>query len=78
MTQSERIVAEALELSEEERAEVALRILESLEAPDPHAHLTDDRLEVELRRRVEDIESGQTETIPLDVARARVFGSRKA
>ena len=46
--------------------QVALRLLDSLDAPDPHAHLTDDELRAELERRVKAVVDGTAEVIPAD------------
>lgn len=59
MTDAERIVSEALELPDVDRAEVALRILDSLEGPDPHANLDDDELMAEIQARAERAEQGE-------------------
>ena len=58
MAETERLVAEAMNLTDEERATVALALLDSLEAPDPHAHLTDDELRTEIQRRAKEALGG--------------------
>ena len=68
VSNADKIVSEALLLPEEKRAEVALRLLDSLDAPDPHAHLTDDELRAELRQRVKAVVDGTAEVIPSDQA----------
>ena len=68
MSNSDEIIAKALRLPEEKRTQVALRLLDSLDAPDPHAHLTDDELQAELARRVKAVVDGTAELIPGDQA----------
>ena len=68
MSDADEIVSEALQLPEEKRTEVALRLLDSLDAPDPHAHLTDDELRVELDRRINTVADGTAEVVPADQA----------
>jgi putative addiction module component (TIGR02574 family) len=61
MANSERVMAEALALSDDERVEVATRLLDSVEAPDLHADLDDDALQAELCRRADEVASGAVE-----------------
>ena len=68
VSNSDEIIAKALRLPEEKRTQVALRLLDSLDAPDPHAHLTDDELQAELARRVKAVVDGTAELIPGDQA----------
>ena len=68
MSNADEIVSEALQLPEEKRTEVALRLLDSLDAPDLHAHLTDDELRAELGRRAKAVVDGTAEGIPADQA----------
>ena len=64
----DEIISKALQLPEDKRTQVALRLLDSLDAPDPHAHLTDDELQAELARRVQAVVDGTAELIPADQA----------
>lgn len=61
MADPNRIVADALTLPEDERVEIAVRLLDSVEAPDLHAELSDDELREELHRRAEEVASGAVE-----------------
>ena len=61
----EQVLSQAMALTEEERTEIALRLLDSIDAPDPHAELTDPELVEELERRVRDVVSGKVKTISL-------------
>ena len=64
MADAKRIVSDALDLSEEKRTEVALRLLDSLESPDPHAHLDDEELVSELNRRAQSVVDGAANLVP--------------
>ena len=68
MSNPDEIISRALQLPEDKRTQVALRLLDSLDAPDPHAHLTDDELRAELDRRVKAVVDGTAEVIPADQA----------
>ena len=63
---------EVFDLSPEARATLAGLLIESLEsAPEPDAEAT---WLQEAQRRWEEIERGETETIPWEDVRARLFG----
>ncbi len=72
MPDPERVMSEALELAPEERTALAIRLLDSVEVPDPHGHLTDEELTAELRRRVEAIDRGEAEGLPWHEVRDRL------
>jgi putative addiction module component (TIGR02574 family) len=62
----------AAELSETERAELALALIESLDGPaEPEAEV-EEAWRVEIDRRVDQIERGEVELIPGDVVIERV------
>lgn len=68
------VVRKALDLGEEDRAEVASRVLESLEVPDAE----DDAAWVaELERRGAELESGAVEGVPWEAVRERLLGDRR-
>jgi putative addiction module component (TIGR02574 family) len=72
----QELFREASELSENERAELAGRLIESLEGPadlDVEAAWAE-----EIERRVRQIESGQAKTIPWDQVRAELFARSRA
>ena len=73
----EQIIAEALQLDEKERAEMAYQLLVSLEpvAEDP-AEIEQAWIEEALRRDAE-MESGEVEGIPLDEVFRRIRASRR-
>jgi putative addiction module component (TIGR02574 family) len=65
----EQIAAEAMNLPSEDRAQLADRLVESLDATELNRI---DRLwSTEARRRLDEIQQGKTETIPGDEALAR-------
>jgi putative addiction module component (TIGR02574 family) len=66
----EELTAAALALSEEDRAFLADRLTESLETPEETEHRK--AWEIEIRRRVEELESGKVKGIPLDEVMERV------
>lgn len=73
----EQIIAEALQLDEKERAEMAHQLLVSLEpvAEDP-AEIEQAWIEEALRRSAE-MESGEVEGIPVDEVLRRIRASRR-
>jgi putative addiction module component (TIGR02574 family) len=66
------LTREALKLPEAARAELAGRLLESLDPPDPHAHFDDDQLAEELVRRDGELERGEAPGVAWDELRARL------
>ena len=73
----EQIIAEALQLDEKERAQMAHQLLVSLEpvAEDP-AEIEQAWIEEALRRNAE-MESGEVEGIPVDEVLRRIRASRR-
>ena len=70
--QSKRVIEEALNLSEEDRAEVAATLIESLDgAPDADAAAA---WEVEIARRLRELSDGTVETVPWSEVRDRLRG----
>lgn len=70
----EEVVQRALELDEEERAEVASRVLASLEERDAAAEVAWD---AELERRANEMESGAVEGIPWEDLREKLMRGRR-
>ena len=70
MRDKEQILAEVLDLPEQDRAEVAARILESLE--DIHDHGVDEAWARELERRGAAVDSGEVVTSDWNVLRQRI------
>lgn len=64
-----QIEAEALHLSEEERAELAQRLLLSLDAPS-EAEISEDWL-LEAKRRARELDDGTVEPIPAEEVRRK-------
>ena len=68
---TDAILKQALELSEEERADLAGALLESLEPP-ADADL-DSAWREEIARRMAEIDSGAVQTVRWDVVRDRLY-----
>ena len=65
-----RLLDEALQLSEQDRAELALRLLDSVGEPTDQV----ERAWIEeAKRRLAEIDSGQVQTVPWSEARQRIF-----
>ena len=61
------LLAEALKLSEEERAELADRLYDSLDGPtDDYGGMTDEEFKAELERRAEELRRHPERAIPWD------------
>ena len=71
MTKAARaVLAEALRLEENERAELAAEVLASLDGPsNPDAELA---WETEIRRRIEALDAGTVDLEPWDVLKQRI------
>jgi putative addiction module component (TIGR02574 family) len=69
--QATKLLAEALRLSEDDRSELAARLLESLDAP------TDAGVEAawdgEIQERLRELDSGQVKPIPWSEARRQIM-----
>ena len=59
----------ALQLSEADRAELALSLIESLDGPDPDV---EEAWRIEVERRIGQIERGEVQLIPADEVIARL------
>jgi putative addiction module component (TIGR02574 family) len=70
----EKILREALELSEDARVDLAAAILDSVdhEPADPGA---EEDWRQEAKRRLEEIRSGAVKPVPWDEARTTIFGA---
>ncbi|HMI94633.1 MAG TPA: addiction module protein [Polyangiales bacterium] len=68
--QALRLLDEALQLSEQDRAELALRLLDSVGEPTEEV----ERAWIEeAKRRLAQIDGGTVQTVPWAEARARIF-----
>jgi len=78
--QASELLQKALTLSEEERAELACALIESLDPTVDEA--AEAAWNQEIARRTEDLDSGKAKTVPWEVVRSRIsskfFASRKA
>jgi putative addiction module component (TIGR02574 family) len=71
-----KVLKDALRLPPAARAELARSLIRSLEdEPDPDAEKA---WAQEIRRRLEDLESGRVKPIPWSKARRMIFGPRRA
>lgn len=68
--QAERILDEALSLPEQDRTELALRLLDSVGEP---ADEVEKAWIEEAKRRLAEIQRGDVQTVPWSEARARIF-----
>jgi putative addiction module component (TIGR02574 family) len=73
MTDVDRVLAEAMKLSEAERSELAYRLVELVE----HSTEPDSAIRAawiaEAKRRLDDIDAGRAVAVPWEEARARIF-----
>ncbi len=68
--QASELLQKALSLSEEERAELAGSLIESLDVTVDEA--AEAAWNEEIARRIEDLDSGKAKTIPWEVVRSRI------
>jgi len=71
------ILRAAKELSAEERTQIALRLFDATEPPDPHARLDDDAWIAEMERRAEAALSGTSKTYTWTQVKRHVLRKRK-
>lgn len=70
---SRTLLREALKLPQKARAALAAELMESLDALD-----LGDEWEAEIQRRIADVDSGKTKTIPWARARRRIMATARA
>ena len=68
--QAQRLLDEALQLPEQDRAELALRLLDSV--GEPTDQVEREWIE-EAKRRLAEVERGDVQTVPWSEARERIF-----
>ena len=66
-----KLLQTALTLSEEERAELASSLIDSLDATVEDG--VEDAWDREIARRIADLDSGRATTVPWDVVRGRIL-----
>lgn len=71
-TTAKRILQEALNLSEQERAEIAARLIESLDARDRDAAGVEEAWAAEIERRCAALDAGTTGTTDWDDVRRQI------
>ena len=72
MLRADEVLTDALTLGDAERAEIALRLLDSIEPPDPMDALDDEAWRAEIARRAERAASGASKGTPWAEVRARL------
>lgn len=75
-TSVEELYREALDLDERERAALAARLIDSLDAEIEEG--VEPAWLVEVERRMEELDSGKAKTIPWNEVRARLFDTLNA
>ncbi|MBI3014454.1 MAG: addiction module protein [Candidatus Tectomicrobia bacterium] len=75
-TSAEDLYQKALGLSEEERAALAARLIESLDTEAEEG--VEAAWLAEVERRMEELDSGKVQSIPWEDVRARLFGKLNA
>jgi len=75
-SKGQRLLEEALALSAQERTDLAATLLDSLDEGEDEG--VEDAWSEEIKRRVEDVESGNVKTVPWSEARKRILAVRDA
>lgn len=70
---ADKVLAAALRLKPRQRAALVERLVESM-PPDPKV---EEAWEAEIKRRIDEIESGAVKTIPWSLARRQIFAPRR-
>ena len=70
------LLSQALGLSDSDRAEIAARLLESLDGPTEQG--VEDAWNREIARRLAQIDAGEVELVSWDLATEKIFGSMDA
>ena len=70
------LLSQALGLSDSDRAEIAARLLESLDGPIEQG--VEDAWNREIARRLAQIDAGEVELVSWDLATEKIFGSMDA
>jgi putative addiction module component (TIGR02574 family) len=73
---AQKVLEEAMRLEPKERAELAGRLLESLE-PESEEGVAEAWL-TEIERRMAELDSGSAQSVPWEQVRARLYGSDAA
>lgn len=76
MTHTARqLLAEALELPDDARADLAAALVESLDRESDSPSVVDASWSTEIQRRLQDVETGAVKPVPWEQARRIIFGS---
>ena len=73
---AKKVLNDALALPPDERADVAVSLLESLDEEEDEA--VEQAWSEEIHRRIQEVESGEVQTIPWSEARRRLLALRDA
>ena len=73
---AQRVLTDALSLTEDERLDVATSLLASLDGPEDDVE--DDAWLAEVRRRAERVERGESQSVTWEEAKARVLQRLRA
>ena len=76
MSNVKKVLSEALAVPPDERADVAVTLLESLEEREDEG--VEQAWAEEIQRRIQEVESGAVQTIPWSEARLRLLALRDA
>jgi putative addiction module component (TIGR02574 family) len=69
----EQLLSLALQLPPEQRAEIAGRLIESLDSPVDDQQAIDEAWSAEIRLRLDRLDSGEATTVSWDEARRRIW-----
>ena len=72
MPTTAEILKDSLLLPEDERTALALALLDSIDAPDPHGHLDDAEFSAEIARRATKAAAGDGDSSSWEEVRARI------
>ena len=70
--ETQELLSRAMHLPEEQRAELAARLIESIDGPAEEN--VEEAWGREIKRRLDALESGLTRPVPWEEARRRIFG----
>lgn len=69
---AERILTEAMDLSIKERAAIAEQLIRSLDGPADDDHNVEQAWDQEIKKRIDEIDSGKVEMIPWEKVQADI------
>ncbi len=75
---AKNVLADGLELPEKQRRDVAIQLLVSLDHDDCTPQEVEDSWNAEIKRRIEETDSGKVKPIPWAQAKRQIFGKSHA